>query len=221
MHQIKTMLIGLIVFFALFAGDSATFINLGFSKDGKYFSFGQYGYHDGSGFPYADLFVVNVKTNSFVPQGTFRVIMEDTEHTVLENSSDLHALLQAISDAQTILQQYEIKVRYLGNDFKAKDDFVELKTKQKSIISAQLHERKVPKNYDPFDGGKTFFHISLNYKGKTHTLGNKNRHRKGIFAYGLSSVIRYKSAIVCIVSKSSLGFEGPDHRYMVETFYGE
>ena len=53
----------------LFAGDIARFVNLGFSHDNRYFMFAQYGVKEGTSFPYADLFVVDVPTNRFASQG--------------------------------------------------------------------------------------------------------------------------------------------------------
>ena len=44
----------------LLAGDFATFQNLGFSADSKYFMFAQYGAVEKTALPYAELFVVDV-----------------------------------------------------------------------------------------------------------------------------------------------------------------
>jgi len=54
---------------ALWAGDSATFVNLGFSADGSVYMFAQYGVRSGTLRPWADLFVVDVAGNDFVPGG--------------------------------------------------------------------------------------------------------------------------------------------------------
>ncbi|MEW5818220.1 MAG: DUF2259 domain-containing protein, partial [Spirochaetota bacterium] len=53
----------------LFAGDIASFVNLGFSDNSKYFMFGQYGVFEESSLPYTEIFTVDVKTNQFVPNG--------------------------------------------------------------------------------------------------------------------------------------------------------
>ena len=54
---------------ALWAGDSATFVNLGFSADGNVYMFAQYGVRSGTLRPWADLFIVDVARNDFVPNG--------------------------------------------------------------------------------------------------------------------------------------------------------
>lgn len=54
---------------AAWAGDRAQFETLGYSEDGRYFAFEQFGIQDGSGFAYADIFVIDLDTDSFA-QGT-------------------------------------------------------------------------------------------------------------------------------------------------------
>ena len=53
----------------LWAGDSASFVDLGFSLDGKFYMFAQYGVKSGVLRPWADLFVDNVARNDFAPEG--------------------------------------------------------------------------------------------------------------------------------------------------------
>ena len=53
----------------LWAGDSASFVDLGFSPDGSYYMFAQYGVQSGMLRPWADLFVVDVAQNDFVSRG--------------------------------------------------------------------------------------------------------------------------------------------------------
>src|SRR5687767_594253 len=47
------------------AGDFATLNFIGFSKDGKYLAFEEYGVQDGSGFPYSSIYFVDVAKNSY------------------------------------------------------------------------------------------------------------------------------------------------------------
>jgi predicted secreted protein len=57
---------------AAFAGDVATFVNLGFSDDGAFFMFGQYGIDQPSGASYAEIYAVNNASNDFAPQGVLK-----------------------------------------------------------------------------------------------------------------------------------------------------
>jgi predicted secreted protein len=54
---------------ASWAGDTATFVDLGFSSDGRTYAFAQYGVQSGTLRPWADLFVVDVPQNNFVSGG--------------------------------------------------------------------------------------------------------------------------------------------------------
>ena len=62
------VLFGLTAFIA-YAGDVASFVNLGFSADGRMFAFGQYGVSDGTYVSYADVYCVDVAKNEFVKGG--------------------------------------------------------------------------------------------------------------------------------------------------------
>jgi predicted secreted protein len=70
--------LALVVFFAIlvvsaYAGDIASFVSLGFSPDGKRYSFGQYGVTDVDFRAYADILCVDVAGNDFVKGGKFSV----------------------------------------------------------------------------------------------------------------------------------------------------
>jgi predicted secreted protein len=57
---------------ALPAGDIAAFVNLGFSDDGAYFQFAQYGVDSASGGSYAEIYTVDNARNAFAPKGVQR-----------------------------------------------------------------------------------------------------------------------------------------------------
>lgn len=59
------------------AGDAATAQILGFSADGKVFAFEEYGVQDGSGFPYANRYYIDTQTDSFLPGSPIRVRIDD------------------------------------------------------------------------------------------------------------------------------------------------
>ena len=48
------------------AADNAERAVVGFSPDGRYFAFEQYGVQDGSGFPYSEIFVIDLNANKWV-----------------------------------------------------------------------------------------------------------------------------------------------------------
>lgn len=67
-----------------FAGDAAELSILGFSADGSLFGFEEYGVQDGSGFPYANRFYIDTKSDNFVPGTPVRVRLDDEAASVTE-----------------------------------------------------------------------------------------------------------------------------------------
>lgn len=61
------------------AADGAAFNPIGYSPDSRYFAFEQYGVQDGSGFPYWDVFVVDLKANEWVKGSPYRALIESEE----------------------------------------------------------------------------------------------------------------------------------------------
>ena len=64
---------------AVAAGDRALAEFIGYSEDGRYFAFEEYGVQDGSGFPYANIYVVDLAADSWVPGTPVRVRLESEE----------------------------------------------------------------------------------------------------------------------------------------------
>ncbi|MGE0238829.1 MAG: DUF2259 domain-containing protein [Parvibaculaceae bacterium] len=59
------------------AAENAERAVIGFSPDGRYFAFEQYGVQDGSGFPFSEIFVVDLPANQWVKGSPFREKVED------------------------------------------------------------------------------------------------------------------------------------------------
>lgn len=61
------------------AADGAHLDIIGYSPDSRYFAFEQYGVQDGSGFPYADIFIVDLVANTWVKGTPIRERLDDEE----------------------------------------------------------------------------------------------------------------------------------------------
>ena len=59
------------------AGDYAAFQPIGFSSDGNVFAFEEYGVQDGSGFPYSTIYVLDTRTDSFLPGAPVRAVVQE------------------------------------------------------------------------------------------------------------------------------------------------
>lgn len=84
------------------AADGAQSRALGYSADGKYFAFEQYGVQDGSGFPYWDVFVLDLAKDSWAPDTPVRVMVED------ETKKLADARKQAMDKASPILTRLSV-----------------------------------------------------------------------------------------------------------------
>jgi len=67
-----------------FAGDAAELSILGFSADGSIFAFEEYGVQDGSGFPYANRFYIDTASDNFMPGTPVRVRIDDEAASVAD-----------------------------------------------------------------------------------------------------------------------------------------
>jgi predicted secreted protein len=91
-----------------FAGDVATFVNLGFSPDSAYFMFGQYGVDQAAGTPYAETYLVDSKKNDFVKNGVARKSFDAR----LEPGQDASGAFYALFAEQSALAR-KYKIDYL------------------------------------------------------------------------------------------------------------
>ncbi len=68
---------------ATHAADGAQSRAIGFSPDGKYFAFEQYGTQDGSGFAYSDIFIIDIAANEWV-KGSPVHVLDDSEESNID-----------------------------------------------------------------------------------------------------------------------------------------
>ncbi len=79
------------------AGDRALIDFIGFSEDGQYFAFEEFGVQDGSGFPYSNIYVLDVSADSWVDGTPVRVRLDD------EGASQEEARSEAAGEAAEVL----------------------------------------------------------------------------------------------------------------------
>ena len=76
------------------AADGAQSRAIGFSPDNRYFAFEQYGVQDGSGYAYADIFVIDLSNDSWV-KGTPVRVLDENETSEIDTARS-KALAQAL-----------------------------------------------------------------------------------------------------------------------------
>jgi predicted secreted protein len=110
----NTVLAGLVLLLAggvpALAADGAQSRAIGYSADGKYFAFEQYGIQDGSGFPYWDIFVLDLAANAWVEGTPARALVENEEARLSEARVKAHAAADAILMQLNIVEPADLLV---------------------------------------------------------------------------------------------------------------
>ncbi len=208
----------------LYAGDIATYVNLGFSEDSRYFMFGQYGIEETKNHPYAELYLVDLKANDFVPKGVKKA---QYPVEVLPGQDGSGALLMALKDSIGLVDSYKInhiktgRVVYLlinGEEPKSNLEFRDFLSG--STYTVNLVQRTFGKEPDI----ESSFHINLTVtdaKGSTkaYTIGLPDFKRKGVRTYRIKQVVFSPDErnLVFIVEREEIAGKSLNIRYMVET----
>lgn len=204
---------------AVYAGDIANFVNLGFSADGTKFAFGQYGLQDKTYRAYAEIYAVDIGTNTFLQNGIFRT--SPSKQTEGKESKSTFLALQ--NRAQAALSKWDIsetrqgRVLYAqteataGNqtlffrDFQTSDEYtVVLNTAQKSKTESSFYltvEKTKP------NGTKI-----------QKQVGRPDYIRSGVKNYSVKKILMDDSAhaMIFIIEKNEYASAGDSFRYMVE-----
>ncbi|WP_018239770.1 DUF2259 domain-containing protein [Ensifer sp. BR816] len=85
------------------AGDYASFQPIGFSSDGKVFAFEEYGIQDGSGFPYSAIYVLDTRTDTFLPGAPVRARVEEDGGALPKARRDARRRAEPLIDAYRLL----------------------------------------------------------------------------------------------------------------------
>ena len=209
---------------ALFAGDVATFVNLGFSADSHYFAFAQYGVQQTTSSPYAELSIVKVPDNTFVPQGVRKV---DYTKPVDSSNSGQGALFNLIEDTVSLARQYRInhlasgRLLYLLVDGSQASDSLEFR----DFMTGNLYKINMLQTVSQNQSGvSSSYHIQLSIAGKNNSsftadVGNPALQREGVKAYHVKEVILApdEKSLVLVIQRQEQDSHGDNIRYMVET----
>lgn len=216
------------------AGDFAEFRPLGFSESGQYYSFAQIGVRDGSGFPYAELWVIDVPKNEQV--ATSFIDLDEEDEEVVGTAEQ--ALKKAIADAK--LERFSIEC----NENSGSDLLVHLPTDHSAFTNnvfslepgvgggafgttakyeVRLDAIETEPAIDfPIDFGPAKM-LKLSIAGLEEASGTVQilqedkrlpKSRAYPLDYSIRRVTTFKDSLVVIVSYTTPGFEGPDVRYM-------
>ncbi len=216
----------------VWAGDSASFVDLGFSVDGKVYMFAQYGVEAVSLKPWAELFVVDVPRNTFFKDGVKKNVYDAPVLPGQDGSGAFHRLL---SEHAGLAGKYKVDHLRQGTPFYL--------LVGDGPAAVQANQEPAAIDFRDFESGTSYkatlvpyvegsgaalvssFYISVektlaNGSVKKYTVGTPAFKRPGVMSYTINRVIsapKDGSLIFVIVMKKT-GVRGPDLRYMVEAF---
>ena len=208
----------------IFGGDVANYVNLGFSDNSKYFMFGYYGIDHSDEKFYAELYTVDVYSNSFANDGVFKRKYNDS----IQAGQDGHgAFFNLMQDYYGELRGFNInhlnkgRIVYLllnGSEPKEKLEFRDFQNETKYRVSL------IQQRFGSDDAPASTFYIKLsivdkNYNVKNFTIGRPHYKREGVLRYRIKQVMFSpdERSIVFVVEKEILNGKSPSIRYMVET----
>ena len=223
-------MLGIFAAFASFAGDSAVLVDNGFSADGNYYIFGQYGKIDKKFQGWAEIYTVEVMKNDYVDNEVYRVkpsavTFDKTGKEVYESLAGKNYLsIKKYNCAQNSPEQ----ILYIREEEKkAGTDEIEFKDFISSVSDDQAYYKVVlvPTVSGEGINVKSSFYIDiekLDSKGTvlaSQKIGNPGITRKGVKNYKIERIVCDKTGkkLVFIVEKTMEDKTGINIRYMIET----
>jgi predicted secreted protein len=209
----------------VWAGDIASFVDLGFSPDGKIYMFAQYGVQSGTLRPWADLFVVDVPQNNFVTGGKDSFIHDSP---VIAGQDGSSALYRIISRNAALAERYGVTYLIQGHAL-----YISLNGAMSTlgeIIEFRDFESKIsyratliPQVEGTGPNLKSSFYIqleriALDGAKKVYNVGTPQVKRPLITSYRIKKVMiaPKDGSIIFVIEMRKQGAEGMDIRYMVE-----
>ena len=215
------------------AGDAAQFDPIGFSEDGRYFGYEEYGIQDGSGFPYDNIYVVDLIADKWVGKPV-RVRLDDetaglpaARQQAMEQAKAMLAKVALVTPAEILLLNAdgeigadgtEVTFGMFGNGLTTLGDPLTLTL---STFASTTTEPCASYGMDdPVKGFAVTLTDNTGNSAEIHRDASVPASRGCVSDYRLHAVIApfpagsSASPMVGVISAYSLGFEGPDRRFV-------
>ena len=219
------------------AGDRALADFIGFSENGRYFAFEEFGIQDGSGFPYSNIYVIDLNQDAWVPGSPYRYRADDETETLARARNEVAAMAAGKIAELGITEPADVIA--LNGDGEISDgltlEFAQPgyfpgETMDEYVLTLDVFDAETPEDCSAYTGetGKGYG-LSIVDKNGMRELhrdqGMLPKSRGCITTYRLYAVVTPQYASpqqsgVAIVSTYPVGFEGPDRRFLaVPTHY--
>lgn len=228
----KSLVLGMMLLLccgSAFAGDVASFVDMGFSADGKYYCFGQYGVTDKKFQGYAEIYQVDIAANDYVDAGIFKI--KPSAVTASKNGPEVFEALQAKS--YYYLKDFNFEkanidhVLYILDDVNKKgtDEIVFTDFRGSNIEKPDTYSVKlIPTITGTGKNIKSSFYITVVKKDADGNkiseikVGTPSITRKGVSNYKIERIFCDNSEqnLIFIVEKMVEDDTGTSVRYMIE-----
>jgi predicted secreted protein len=210
---------------ALRAGDVASFVDLGFSENGGIYMFAQYGVDEHTLRPWAEMFIVDVARNEFVPDG--RLSYKHDKPVALGQDGSA-ALLRIVSRNSGIIQKYRSNFMRQGiplfislEDVRdSNGDTIDFRDFERGMYYSAALKTVI---YGSGGSARSSFFINLSRSAgggvkKTYVVGSPEVKRPGVTTYSIKKAIVSpdRSAMILVIEMTLLNGNGADIRYMIE-----
>lgn len=214
---------------AAFAGDVATFVEGGWSKDGNIYVFGQYGKTDKNFQGWAELIEVDIKKNDYADKGYFAV--KPSSVTSGKSGREVYESLEAQNfynlKPLSLTKTAPDQMLYLCEDPQKKgSDEIKFTDFIGSDIENPMtyNVRIVPTVNGTGASAKSSFYILIEKKDAdgnvvaSQKVGNPDIKRKGVTGYKVEQILCDKDCkkMIFVVEKIMEDKTGINIRYMVE-----
>jgi predicted secreted protein len=212
----------------LWAGDTASFVDLGFSPDGTIYMFAQYGVQSKTLRPWADLCVVDVTRNNFVNGGKISYIHDGPVLAGQDGSGALYRIITrntALAERHSVdhLRQGQPLYISLDSGNTRGEETIEFRDFHKN---ASYKARLVPMIEGSGDSLMSSFSITVERTAwdgakKTYTVGSPDMRRSLVKAYHIKKVVvaPEDGSLIFVIAMQKQGADGMDIRYMVEAVH--
>jgi predicted secreted protein len=219
------------------AAENAERGTIGFSPDGRYFAFEQYGVQDGSGFPYSEIFVVDLDANTWVKGSPVRETLQSETALVSEvraraakSAGALLAKFRTAEPGELLASQPPTEAS--GDRHRLSfDAYYESRSQQPAdaySLSLELVPFAAPDSCYAEDGKQMGFRLAI--AGKSPETATEIHRDQSIPAsrhcprdYDIADVIAYRSPSsgdrhVAMIGIYTPGFEGLNRRFLAVPF---
>lgn len=210
------------------AGDRALFQPIGFSADGRYFAFEEYGVQDGSGFPYSNTYILDLPADKWVNGTPVRMTHHDetvgiaalrrlAAEDVAERLDGLGidqpgAIIALNGEGEPDAAAYGLRFGRPGYGLDA--------VQEGHLLELTVFDLQPGADCAIIDDQTKGFALSLDGVELSRDTGQLPRSRGCAMDYRLYAVVRpadftgVPGSGVAIVASYPFGFEGPDRRFL-------